>query len=78
MMTIPFSVEESVKDCLIQIRDLVDQHVVADIFRGHCEPGVHAAEFDPQQVFGHLDAGYYALYVVIGDEIHTYPVQYMP
>lgn len=78
IMTIPFSVEDSTKDCVIQLRDLVDQHVVADIFEGRCEPGVHKAEFDPQKVFGGLDAGYYVLYVMIGDDVHTYPVQYMP
>jgi hypothetical protein len=78
MMTIPFSVEDSAKDCLIQIRDLVGEQVIADIYHGHCEPGVHNAEFDPEQVFSELDAGFYALYVMIGDEVHTYPVQYMP
>jgi len=78
MMTIPFSVEDTAKDCVIQLRDLVDNRVVADIFHGRCEPGIHTAEFDPQEVLRNVDAGYYALYLIIGDEVHTYPVQYMP
>lgn len=78
MMTIPFSVEGSAKDCLIQIRDLVDNRVIADIFHGRLEPGVHSAEFDPQEVFKGLDAGYYALHLLIGDEVESFPLQYMP
>ena len=78
MMTIPFSVEDTGKDCVIQLRDLVDNRVVADIFHGYCEPGVHTAEFDPQEVLGDVDAGYYVLYLIIGEEVHSYPVQYMP
>ena len=78
MITIPFSVEDSTKECLIQLRDIVDNRVVADIFHGRCDPGVHAAQFDPQSVQGGLEAGYYALYVIIGDEVESYPVQYMP
>ncbi|HVZ38563.1 MAG: hypothetical protein JST22_02205 [Bacteroidetes bacterium] len=78
MMTIPFSVDGSEKECLIQIRDLVDNRVVADVFHGRCQPGVHSAEFDPKVVFDGLDAGYYALYLIIGDEVESYPLQYMP
>ncbi len=75
-MTIPFSVEGTAKDCLIQLRDLADRVVIAEIFNGHCDPGVHTIEFDPGAV--DLEAGIYILHVVIGGEISTYPMQYMP
>jgi hypothetical protein len=77
-MTIPFSVSETSQDCLIQLRDAYQGEIVTEIFRGICSPGVHSVEFDPTKLEGGLDAGLYALYVKIGDEEETYPVQYMP
>lgn len=77
-ITIPFSVEGTEKECLIQLRDLADRIVIAEIFRGTCQPGVHKVEFSPGKVAGGLDAGIYVLYVMIGNETETYPLQYMP
>ncbi len=77
-ITIPFSVEGSEKECLIQLRDLADRVVVTEIFRGNCLPGVHRVEFDPDGIPGGLDAGIYILHVMIGSDDETYPLQYMP
>jgi|GEM_PF-2045837 len=77
-ITIPFSVEGSAKECLIQLRDLADRVVIADIFHGNCDPGVHVVEFDPDTAAQQLDAGIYILHVMIGSEIEAYPLQYMP
>lgn len=77
-ITIPFSIEGSAKECLIQLRDLADRVVIAEIFHGTCQPGIHSVEFDPGKVSGGLDAGIYVLYVMIGNETESYPLQYMP
>ena len=77
-MTIPFSVGPTSQDCLIQLRNPYDGNVIVEIFRGSCTPGVHSVEFDPTLVDGGLDAGLYALYVKIGEEEESYPMQYMP
>ena len=73
---IPFSVEGTAKDCLIQLRDLADRVVIAEIFNGRCEPGVHTVTFDPDTE--DIEAGIYILHVVIGGELSTHPLQYMP
>jgi hypothetical protein len=77
-ITIPLSIEGSARECLIQLRDLADRVVVPTIFHGDCEPGIHAVEFDTDAVPGGLEAGVYMLHVVIGGEVSTYPLQYMP
>lgn len=77
-ITIPVSIEGSEKECLIQLRDLADRIVIAEIFHGSRPPGVHVIEFDPDRVPGGLDAGIYILHVMIGNETETYPLQYMP
>jgi hypothetical protein len=77
-MTIPFAVNNIAKDCLIELRNLYDGRVVARIFHDTCQPGVHSVEFDPQKIEGGLEAGLYVLYVKIGDESESYPLQYMP
>lgn len=77
-ITIPFSVEGTEKECLIQLRDLADRVVIPEIFHGTCPPGVHSVEFSPDKVPEGLDAGIYVLYVMIGNETETYPLQYMP
>jgi hypothetical protein len=77
-MTIPFSVGPTEQECLIQLRDPYEGNVITEIFRGTCTPGIHSVEFDPARVTGGLDAGLYALYVKIGEEVESYPVQYMP
>lgn len=77
-ITIPFSVEGTEKECLIQLRDLADRVVIPEIFRGTCAPGVHSVEFSPDKAPEGLDAGIYVLYVMIGNETETYPLQYMP
>ena len=77
-MTIPISVGNIAKDCLIQLRDIYSGSVVTEIFHDRCEPGIHTVEFDPQKVDGGLEAGLYMLYVKIGDEEEAHPLQYMP
>jgi hypothetical protein len=77
-MIIPFSVGPTDQECLIQLRDPYRGNVISEIFHGTCTPGIHSVEFDPNKVEGGLDAGLYALYVRIGDEAESYPLQYMP
>ena len=50
--------------------------VIAEIFNGRCEPGVHTVTFDPDTE--DIEAGIYILHVVIGGELSTHPLQYMP
>ena len=77
-ITIPFSVSNGIKDCCIELRDLAEGRVVTEIFHAPCPPGLHSVEFDPENVEGGLDAGLYVLYVKIGEEAESYPVQYFP
>lgn len=77
-ITIPFSVEGESRECTIDLRDLSDTMVIAEIYRGIREPGAHSIEFDTEKLDGTLDAGIYILHVTIGGETSTYPVQYMP
>lgn len=76
--TIPFSVEERTKLCLIELLDLSQQHVIAEIYRQEREPGAHTVEFDPSVVEEGLAAGVYILRISIGDHSEAYPFRYMP
>jgi len=77
-ITIPLSVEGETSPCLVELRDLSDSTVIAEIYRGVCEPGSHNIDFDTDALDGSLDAGVYILHVSIGGTTSTYPVQYMP
>jgi hypothetical protein len=77
-ITIPFSVEDSPKDCLIELRDLSGDVVITEIYHGFCEPGIHNVEFDPAKIQGGLEAGIYLLTVSMGGDSKSYPLQYMP
>lgn len=76
-LTIPFSVEGSPQKCVIELRDL-SSRLIHRIFQGICQPGVHTVKFNPQTLPQPLDAGVYLLYVAIGEQQETHPVQYMP
>ena len=76
-LTIPFSVEGSMSECTIELRDLSGRKIHR-IFHGFCQPGIHSVEFDSASLAEELDAGIYALYVEIGEVSQTYPLQYMP
>lgn len=75
---IPFSVEDTPQECLIQLRDLADQNVIFEIFHGKCDPGIHTVTFDPDKVPGGMEAGIYILHLCIGNDTSIYPVQFMP
>jgi hypothetical protein len=77
-ITIPFSVEDTSKDCLIELRDLSGERIITQIFQGNCQPGIHSVEFDPGKIQGGLDAGLYLLTVSMGGDSKSYPFQYMP
>lgn len=76
--TIPFSVEEEAQECVIEVLDLSQQHVIAELYRDRCEPGTHAVEFDPAAIDGGLEAGVYIIRLTIGSDAEAYPLQYMP
>lgn len=76
--TIPFAVEEESQECTIELLDLSQQEVIAEIYRDHCEPGTHAVEFDPTTIGDGLDAGVYIIRLTIGSNAEAYPLQYMP
>ena len=77
-MTIPFFIEETARECAIDLRDLSLEQVIAEIFRGRCEPGLHSVEFDPGSIDGGLPAGLYIITLTIDGATEAYPVQYMP
>lgn len=77
-ITIPFSVEGESRECRIELRDLSDTGIIAQIYDGVCEPGSHSVDFDTEALHGALDAGIYILHVTIGGKTATYPIQYMP
>lgn len=76
--TIPFSVEEKTQECIVELLDLGQQEVIAEIFRKECAPGTHAVEIDPTQINGGLEAGVYIIRLTIGGDSEAYPFQYMP
>ena len=76
--TIPFSVEEESCLCRIELLDLSQQNVVAEIYHGECQPGTHSVEFDPSTINGGLEAGVYIIRLDIGDHSESYPFRYMP
>ncbi len=77
-ITIPFSVEDTPKDCLIQLRDLSGDYVITEIYHAQCQPGIHTVEFDPGKIHGGLEAGIYLLTVTMDGDLKSYPLQYMP
>ncbi len=77
-VTIPFSVEDTAQDCIIELRDLAQENVLAEIYHAYCEPGIHSVEFDPLAVEGGLEAGVYLISLTIGDHTEVHPLQYMP
>jgi len=76
-LTIPFAIEGDPKDCRIELRDLSGR-TIHEIYHGVCAPGLHSVEFDSATLNEELDAGIYALWVAIGEESQSYPLQYMP
>lgn len=76
-LTIPFAIEGDSKHCRIELRDLGGRTIHV-IFDGVCDPGLHSVEFDSATLTEELDAGIYAIWVAIGDESQSYPLQYMP
>ncbi|MCE2503054.1 MAG: hypothetical protein J4G05_03195 [Chlorobi bacterium] len=76
--SIPFSVEEQPRLCLIELLDLSQQNVLAEIYRGECQPGTHSIEFDPSTVDGGLEAGVYIIRLHVGEHSESYPFRYMP
>ena len=76
--TIPFSIEDEGQECVIELLDLSQQHVIAEIYRNHCEPGTHAVDFDPSTIEGGLEAGLYIIRLTLGPHAAAYPLQYMP
>ncbi len=76
--TIPFSVEETTQECIIELLDLSQQNVIAEIYRQQCTPGRHSVEFDPSDYNGGIEAGVYILRLTIGEDSQAYPLQYMP
>ncbi|MGE3802085.1 MAG: hypothetical protein AB7H80_13780 [Candidatus Kapaibacterium sp.] len=76
--TIPFSVEEKPQLCLIELFDLSQQYIIAEIYRQECQPGAHSVEFDPSIVEDGLEAGVYILRITIGNQSEAYPFRYMP
>jgi hypothetical protein len=76
-LIIPLDIEDKPKDCLIELRDIVEGGVITEIFRGRCQPGLHEIPFDPSAVTG-LEAGLYALHITIDGYTETFPIQYMP
>ena len=76
--TIPFAVEDEAQDCLIELLDLSQQDVLAELYRARCEPGTHAVDFDPTAIGDGLEAGVYIIRLTIGEQADAYPLQYMP
>lgn len=76
--TIPFSVEEEAQECVVELLDLSQQNVIAEIYREQCQPGLHSVQFDPADYNGGLEAGVYILRLTIGEQSQAYPLQYMP
>ena len=76
--TIPFSVEEKEQECAIELLDLSQQYVIAEIFRDRRGPGVYTVEFDPGTIHGGLEAGVYIIRLTIGGHSESYPLRYMP
>lgn len=76
--TIPFTIEEQAQDCVVELLDLSQQNVIAELFRDRCAPGAHAVEFDPSTINGGLEAGLYIVRIAIGEHSEAYPLRYMP
>ena len=76
--TVPFSIDEQPQDCVVELLDLSQQNVIAELFRDRCAPGFHSVEFDPSIINGGLEAGVYIVRLTIGEHSEAYPLQYMP
>ena len=76
--TIPFAVEEGEQECVIELLDLSQKEVIAEIHRSTHPPGSYSVLFDPTRVHGGLEAGLYILRVAIGEQAELFPLQYMP
>lgn len=76
--TIPFSVDDKAQDCLVELLDLSQQNVIAELHRGRYEPGIHSVKFDPATINDGLEAGVYIVRLTIGERSEAYPLQYMP
>lgn len=76
--TIPFSVDDKAQECVVELLDLSQQDVIAELHRGLHEPGIHTVEFDPSALDGGLEAGVYIVRMTIGERSEAYPLQYMP
>ena len=76
--TIPFAVEEGEQMCVIELLDLSQKEVIAEIHRSTHPPGSYSVLFDPTRVDGGLEAGLYILRVAIGESAEIFPLQYMP
>lgn len=77
-ISIPFSIEDQEQECIIELRDLSQREILAEIHRGTYGPGVHTVEFDPESMNLGIDAGVYLLTLTVGGERRVYPFQYMP
>lgn len=76
--TIPFSVDDKPQECLVQLLDLSQQNVIAELHRKVYEPGIHSVDLDPSAINDGLEAGVYIVRVTIGESTEAYPFQYMP
>ena len=77
-MIIPLHIDQHPKECRIELRGLYDGRLVAEVFHGILEPGVHNIPFDPQRLPTMLEAGIYTLRVTIDGETEFHPFQYWP
>lgn len=77
-ITIPIAIEDHAKECLVELLAL-DGSLIAEIYRGQLEPGMHDIAFDPATLEDTtVDAGVYVVRAIIDGRAETFPIQYMP